>query len=135
MSADWDRDEGVVSYNWKNRMSGRANLTYTPSEKLELNFGLGAIRSQAQSASAQQALPTAIIWACPAPGCEAGDANAPSRIDGGYRGYIAYLPEAYEDDIEGFQHVDTYDVLARGAARALRLVHAQGPSWVATSAA
>ena len=115
VSADWDRDEGVVSYNWKNRMSGRANLTYTPSEKMELNFGLGAIRSKAQSASAQQALPTAIIWACPAPGCEAGDVNAPSRIDGGYRGYIAYLPEAYEDDIEGFQHVDrtTFSLEAR----------------------
>ncbi len=106
VSADWDRDEGVVPYNWKNRMSGRANLTYTPSEKLELNFGLGAIRSKAQGASAQQALPTAIIWACPSPGCEAGDENAPSRIDGEFRGYIAYLPEAYEDEIEGFQHVD-----------------------------
>ena len=105
-SADWDRDEGVVDYNWRNRMSGRANVTYTPSEKLELNFGLGAIRSKAESASAQQPLPTAIIWACPAPGCEAGDVNAPSRIDGPYRGYIAYLPEAYEDEIEGFQHVD-----------------------------
>ena len=115
VSADWDRDEGVVQYNWKNRMSGRANLTYTPSDRLELNFGLGAIRSKAQSASAQQALPTAIIWACPAPGCEAGDVNAPSRIDGGYRGYIAYLPEAYEDDIEGFQHVDrtTFSIEAR----------------------
>ncbi len=106
VSADWDRDEGVVQYNWKNRMSGRANFTYTPSEKFKLNFGLGAIRSKAQSASAQQPLPTAIIWACPAPGCEAGDVNAPSRIDGPYRGYIAYLPEAYEDEIEGFQHVD-----------------------------
>ena len=106
VSADWDRDEGVVEYNWKNRMSGRANLTYTPSDQLQLDFGLGAIRSTAQSASAQQPLPTAIIWACPAPGCEAGDMAAPSRIDGPYRGYIAYLPEAYEDEIEGFQHVD-----------------------------
>ena len=106
VSADWDRDEGVVQYNWRNRMSGRANLTYTPSEKLELKFGLGAIRSKAESSSAQQPLPTAIIWACPAPGCEAGDMAAPSRIDGPYRGYIAYLPEAYEDEIEGFQHVD-----------------------------
>ncbi len=106
VSADWDRDEGPVVYNWRNRMSGRANLAYTPSEKLDLRFGLGSIRSKVQSSSAQQALPTAIIWACPAPGCEAGDLNAPSRIDGPYRGYIAYLPEAYEDEIEGFQHLD-----------------------------
>ncbi len=115
VSADWDRDEGVVSYNWRNRMSGRANLTYAPSDQLELNFSLGAIRSKAQSASAQQPLPTAIIWACPAPGCEAGDTNAPSRIDGPYRGYIAYLPEAYENEIEGFQDVDrtTFSLEAR----------------------
>lgn len=114
VSADWDRDEGVVWYNWQNRMSGRANLTYTPSEKLELNFGLGAIRKKAQSASAQQALPTAIIWACPAPGCEAGS-DTQNRIDGPYRGYIAYLPEAYEQDIEGLQHVDrtTFSLEAR----------------------
>ena len=40
---------------------------------------------------------------------------APSRIDGPYRGYIAYLPEAYEDEIEGFQHVDrtTFTLEAR----------------------
>jgi TonB-linked SusC/RagA family outer membrane protein len=115
VSADWDRDEGVVQYNWRNRMSGRANLTYTSSDKLELKFGLGAIRSKAESSSAQQPLPTAIIWACPAPGCEAGDMAAPSRIDGPYRGYIAYLPEAYEDEIEGFQHVDrtTFTLEAR----------------------
>ncbi len=106
VSADWDRDEGPVVYNWKNRMSGRANLTYTPNETLDLTFGLGVIRSKTQSSSAQQALPTAIIWACPSPGCEAGDMKAPSRIDGPFRGYIAYLPEAYEDEIEGFQNVD-----------------------------
>ena len=106
VSADWDRDEGPVVYNWRNRMSGRANITYTPNETIRARFGLGAIRSRAQSASAQQPLPTAIIWACPAPGCEAGDTNAPSRLDGPYRGYIAYLPEAYEDEIEGFQNVD-----------------------------
>ncbi len=106
VSADWDRDEGVVPYNWKNRSSGRANLTYSPSDALKLDFGLGAIRSTTESSSAQQPLPTAILWACPSPGCEAGDLQSPNRIDGPYRGYIAYLPEAYEDDIEGFQHLD-----------------------------
>lgn len=106
VSADWDRDEGAVAYNWRNRMSGRANLTYTPGESLRMRFGLGSVRSRAQSSSAQQPLPTAIIWACPSPGCEAGDESAPSRLDGPYRGYIAYLPEAYENEIEGFQNVD-----------------------------
>ena len=40
-SGDLDRDEGIVSYNWKNRLSGRANLTFQPSEKFGIDFGLG----------------------------------------------------------------------------------------------
>ncbi len=105
VSADRDRDEGYVPNNWKTRLSGRANLTYTPNDKIKFDFSLGGIRSKAESPSAQQPLPTAIIWACPAPGCEAGS-GAPNAIDGPYRGYIAYLPEVYEDEIEGFQDVD-----------------------------
>ena len=104
-SLDWDRQEGVVSYNWKNQLSGRANLSYTPSEQLKLDFSLGAVRSRMESSSAQQPLPTAIIWSCPAPGCEPGS-GLPNALDGPYRGYIAYLPEVYEDEIEGFQDVD-----------------------------
>ena len=104
-SLDWDRQEGVVSYNWKNQLSGRANLSYTPNEQLKLDFSLGAVRSRMESSSAQQPLPTAIIWSCPAPGCEPGS-GLPNALDGPYRGYIAYLPEVYEDEIEGFQDVD-----------------------------
>lgn len=104
-SADWDRDEGAVSYNWKNKLSGRANLTYVPNERLTVDFSLGAVRSKAQSASTQQPLTTAIIWACPSPGCERGS-GAPNAIDGPFRGYIAYLPEIYEEDVEGFEDVD-----------------------------
>ncbi len=105
ISVDWDRDEGAVPYNWKNKLSGRANLSYTPSELFDLSFSLGVVRSKAQSSSAQQPFTTAIIWSCPAPGCEAGS-GAPSAIDGPMRGYIGYLPERYEEEIEGFENVD-----------------------------
>lgn len=50
---------------------------------------------------------TAIIWSCPSPGCEPGR-KLPSGMDGPFRGYLAYLPERYEHDIEG------YEDLARG---------------------
>jgi TonB-linked SusC/RagA family outer membrane protein len=105
-SGDWDRDEGAVPYNWKNKLSGRANLTFVPNERLTADFSLGGVRSKAQSASTQQPVTTAILWACPAPGCARGDTNATSRIDGPFRGYIAYLPEIYEQDVEGFEDVD-----------------------------
>lgn len=104
-SADWDRDEGAVPYNWKHRLSGRANLTYVPNPQLTIDFSLGGIRSKAQAASTQQPVTTAIIWSCPSPGCEKGS-GTPNAIDGPFRGYIAYLPEIYEEDVEGFEDVD-----------------------------
>lgn len=105
LSGEWDRDEGYVPNNWKKSLSGRANFSYTPNEKVKLDFSMGGVRTSAESPSAQQPLPTAIVWACPAPGCEAGS-GFPNAIDGPYRGYIAYLPEVYEDEIEGYQDVD-----------------------------
>ncbi len=105
VSAGWNDENGIVPYNWKKGLNGRANLTILPTPTLKLAFGLGAVQSRTQFASAQQPLPTAIIWACPAPGCEP-NSGLPNALDGPYRGYIAYLPEAYEDEIEGFQDLD-----------------------------
>ncbi len=112
-SLDWNRDEGPVSYNWQNKLNGRANLNWTPSEELDIQFGVGGITSKLESASAQQPLTTAIIWACPAPGCEE-NSGLPNAVDGAYRGYIAYLPERYVNDIDGFQEVlrTTYNLTA-----------------------
>jgi len=104
-SVDWDRNEGALPYNWSNRLTGRASLGYRPSEAFNIDFNVGTIRSRTQSASAQQPLSTAIIWGCPGGGCEAGS-GLPGALDGPFRGYIAYLPEAYENDIEGFQDLD-----------------------------
>ena len=114
MSADWDREEGFLDYNWRNHLSGRANLTYTPNDKYTVNFSLAQARIKGQSASAQQPLSTAIIWACANASCEAG-AGSGNDIAGPYRGYIAYLPEAYANEIEGFQDVDrtTFSLQAR----------------------
>ena len=105
VSGEFDRQEGPVPYNWQNSLRGRANLTYAASESLRFDFSLGANRSKLESASAQQPLLTAVIWSCPAPGCEPGT-GTPQALDGPSRGYIAYLPEAYEDEIEGITDVD-----------------------------
>jgi TonB-linked SusC/RagA family outer membrane protein len=105
VSGGLEKEEGTVPYNWLDRLTSRANLDYTPSDLVRFSFNLGITRSEAQSASAQQPLSTAIIWGCPAPGCEAGS-GLPNALDGPFRGYIAYLPEAYQNEIEGFQNVD-----------------------------
>jgi len=104
-SGDWSREEGYVPYNWQNRLSARSNLGYTVSEQLNIDFSLGASRGRIQSASTQQPLTTHIIWACPAPGCEAGS-GSPNALDGPLRGYIGAVPEMFAQEVEGFQNTD-----------------------------
>ncbi len=103
--AGWDRDEGAVDYNWKNRFSGRSNLTYTPSERITLNVGLGYERSRLRSAGAQQPITTGILWSCPSPGCEPGR-NLANGLDSPLRGYLIYVPEVYEDNVQGYEDID-----------------------------
>jgi TonB-linked SusC/RagA family outer membrane protein len=115
-AGDWDRDEGAVPYNWKNRLSGRANLNFAPNEKFGVDFGLGYIRSKLQSAGAIQPVTVRILWACPAPGCEPGR-NLPNGIDGPFRGYLVGPPETYERDVEGFEDVDRGTITATARHR------------------
>ncbi|MGQ0650511.1 MAG: SusC/RagA family TonB-linked outer membrane protein [Gemmatimonadaceae bacterium] len=98
----WDRDEGPVDYNWKNRLSGRSNLSFTPSDKLTFDFGLGYERSRLRSAGVQQPITTAIIWSCPSPGCEPGR-NLPNGLDAPIRGFLLYVPEVYHNNIQGYE--------------------------------
>lgn len=104
-SASYNRDEGVVPYNWKNRFNGRGNVNWSPTGTLSVQFGVGGTVSKLRSASANQPITTAIVWACPAPGCEAGS-GSPFSVDGPFRGYLAYLPGVLENKVEGFQNLD-----------------------------
>jgi len=107
----WDRDEGAVSYNWKNRLSGRSNLTFMPNDRVTLDFGLGYERSRLRSAGAQQPVTTAILWSCPSPGCEPGK-NLPNGLDGPLRGYLLYVPEVFEDNIQGYEDLNRSTITA-----------------------
>ena len=111
-SADWDRDEGIVDYNWQNQLRGRANLNWTPRDDLDLTFGIGGVRSKVASSSANQPITTAILWSCFG-GCEEGS-GANNPVDGPARGYIGYLPEVLADSVAGFQSVNrtTYNFQA-----------------------
>lgn len=103
-SGDWDRNEGIVDYNWQNQLRGRANLNWTPRADLDLSFGLSGVRSRLKSASANQPVTTAILWSCFG-GCEEGS-GANNPVDGPARGYIGYLPEVLADSVDGFQSVN-----------------------------
>lgn len=102
IAAGWGRDEGPVSYNWRNRLTSRANFTYTPSEQLSVDVGLSFMKSRYRSAGAIQPISVTILWSCPSPGCEPGQ-GLPGGVDAPTRGYLTGTPERYEEDYEGFE--------------------------------
>lgn len=104
-SGGWNRDEGPVTYNWRNRLSARSNLSYTPNEQLSVDFGVSFLKSRYRSAGAAQPISVTILWACPSPGCEPGR-NLPGGVDGPTRGYLTGPPERYEEDYEGYEDLN-----------------------------
>ncbi len=105
-STDFNRDEGPVTYNWQDKFSGRANVTYsTPDSKFKVDLSMGAVRSKTQ-ASGYQPITTSILWACNFPGCEpsASDPTHTGYNDAGH-GYQFYRPEDYAE-AAAFDNVD-----------------------------
>ena len=52
-SGDLDREEGMLWYNWRNRLSGRANLSLVPNNKLDIETRAGFVRNRMRLASQQ----------------------------------------------------------------------------------
>ncbi|MEX2374337.1 MAG: SusC/RagA family TonB-linked outer membrane protein [Dehalococcoidia bacterium] len=102
-SAAWNEDQGPVSYNWQDKFSGRTNLNWTPNETLDIQFNLGLVRSETQTASPVQPVTAQLVWGCAAPGCEEGGGSM--AVDGPLRGYLSEVPEWFENDVEGFEYV------------------------------
>ena len=101
-SGSYDRDEGIVSYNWQNKLNGTANLSYMSSEKLKVDLSMGYTRAKTRSASATQPMTTYLIWGCPNNSCTA--TGLRPQDDG--RGYLAgVVPEDFKE-IEGYDNVD-----------------------------
>ena len=44
-SVGYDRDEGVVPYDWRDRVSARANLSVVPTDRLTVEAGVGLVRN------------------------------------------------------------------------------------------
>ena len=102
-SGSYDRDEGIVSYNWQNKLNGTANLSYFAGEKFKADLSMGYTRSETRSASATQPMTTYLIWACPSSSCIDGTGLGPNDVG---RGYLAGVtPEAFRE-IEGIDHID-----------------------------
>ena len=93
VSGSWGRDEGIVDYNWMNKLDLRSNLSYQFEETLNLTVSLGTIRSTTRAASATQPITTHIVW------------GLPVLRDTPLRGYLGVAPENFAM-IEGLEDVN-----------------------------
>lgn len=101
-SGSYDRDEGIVSYNWQNKLNSIANLSYFSGEKFKIDLSMGYTRSKTRSASATQPVTTYIIWACASNSC-----TAPGlRPEDEGRGYLAGVTAEAFEEIEGLDNID-----------------------------
>jgi TonB-linked SusC/RagA family outer membrane protein len=102
-SGSYDRDEGIVSDNWQNKLSGTANLSYMSGEKFKIDLSMGYTRSRTRSASATQPVTTYIVWGCPSNSCQEGSGLAGDEPG---RGYLAGVTAEAFNEIEGLDNID-----------------------------
>ena len=95
LSATYDNDEGIVSWNWDHKFSGRANLDVLATDKLRFQGSLGHIRDRIRLA--QNDINTdpfsQLIW------------GTPRLKDGVTRGFANTPPEEWKM-IEGYANND-----------------------------
>lgn len=92
LSGDWNRQEGVVGYNWQNKLNLRSNLSFVLGEQLDLQFNLATMRLRTR-ASGYQPITTMILW------------GTPLLRDARTRGFLVNAPEDY-DQIEAIEAYD-----------------------------
>ncbi|MCG6956791.1 MAG: SusC/RagA family TonB-linked outer membrane protein [Gemmatimonadetes bacterium] len=82
LSGDWNREEGVVTYNWQNKLNLRSNLSFVLGDQLDIQFNLATMRLRTR-ASGYQPITTMIIW------------GTPLLKDARTRGFLINAPEDY----------------------------------------
>ena len=95
ISGDVDNSAGIVTYNWQDKYSARANLSVVPSSKMTVNANLGLTRSKTRfgQSAAGWDLWGNIVW------------GSPSRLSTPTRGFLRVTPEA-AGEIETYSGVD-----------------------------
>ncbi len=102
-SGSYDRDEGIVDYNWQNKLNAVGNLSYSASDKVKIDLNIGFTRAKTRSASATQPMTTYLVWACPNSSCQDGSGLGPNDAA---RGWLAAVRPEDFNDIEGYDNVD-----------------------------
>lgn len=96
-SGSWDRDVGVVDYNWLQRLNSRANLTITPSDKIDVSTSMGFVHSRTRFAQAFSGfgIIDQINW------------GSPTRLNTPTRGFLRVTPEA-AGEIESYADLNRF---------------------------
>ncbi len=84
LSAEYDDNEGAVDYNWQRKFGTRVNLSFAPTDKLDISTNLAFVRSTTRFAQALSGfdLQAQLVW------------GSPRTRDGRLRGYLRATPEA-----------------------------------------
>ena len=94
-SSRFQRDEGAVSWNWRNKVNVRGNLNFTPNDEWDVRSSLGFIRSKTRFAGMGPDLPTQLVWA------DVGLRDTRTR------GYLSAPPEAV-GTVEAYENLDRF---------------------------
>lgn len=105
-SGSWSDEEGVTNDSWMQQLNTRANIDWTPNDRLSVQFGLGIVWSNSRSNQSNQPWSLGITFACPAPTCEPGSGGAALDDPTGVRGYFAYTPQAIVDYVHGGEQIN-----------------------------
>ncbi|MXX56632.1 MAG: SusC/RagA family TonB-linked outer membrane protein [Gemmatimonadetes bacterium] len=94
-SADVLRDQGMVDYQWQNKLAGRSNLSYT-TEDFEVGVNMGFIRQKTHTSGGEQAMTFQLMW------------GSPLKLDGPSRGFFRNSHEDYHQYVSGEEEVDRF---------------------------
>ncbi|MDE2783701.1 MAG: SusC/RagA family TonB-linked outer membrane protein [Gemmatimonadota bacterium] len=94
-SADVLRDQGMVDYQWQNKLAGRSNLSYT-TENFEVGVNMGFIRQKTHTSGGEQAMTFQLMW------------GSPLKLDGPSRGFFRNSHEDYHEYVSGEEEVDRF---------------------------
>ena len=94
-SADVLRDQGMVDYQWQNKLAGRSNISYT-TDNFEVGANMGFIRQKTHTSGGEQAVTFQLMW------------GSPLKLDGPSRGFFRNSHDDYHSSVSGEEEVDRF---------------------------
>ena len=94
-SADILRDEGMVDYQWQNKLAVRSNLSYS-SASFEAGVNMGFIRQKTHNSGGEQPVTFQLMW------------GSPLKLDGPSRGFFRNSHDDYQTSVGGEEEVDRF---------------------------